>query len=71
MEKSLQRLQTDYIDLYQSHLDDADTPQDQTMEAFASLVKQGKVKALGASNFTAGRLAECFGGQSQERLPAL
>lgn len=60
VEKSLQRLQTDRIDLYQSHVDDQDTPQDQTMEAFATLTKQGKVRALGASNFTAGRLASAL-----------
>lgn len=60
VEKSLQRLQTDHIDLYQSHLDDADTPQDQTMEAYATLVKQGKVRALGASNFSAARLASAL-----------
>jgi aryl-alcohol dehydrogenase-like predicted oxidoreductase len=57
VEKSLQRLQTDYIDLYQAHRDDPDTPQDETMEAFATLMKQGKVRVLGASNFTADRLA--------------
>ncbi|KAF0181874.1 MAG: aldo/keto reductase [Alphaproteobacteria bacterium] len=56
-EGSLQRLRTDYIDLYQSHQDDAATPQDETMEAFASLVKAGKVRAIGASNFTVDRLA--------------
>ncbi|MFY8142097.1 MAG: aldo/keto reductase, partial [Caulobacter sp.] len=55
-EGSLKRLQTDYIDLYQSHRDDADTPQDETAEAFGQLVKAGKVRALGASNFDAARL---------------
>ncbi len=57
VEDSLKRLQTDYIDLYQSHRDDADTPQEETGEAFARLVKAGKVRALGASNFDAARLA--------------
>jgi len=55
-EDSLRRLQTDYIDLYQSHRDDEATPQEETMEAFSKLVAQGKVRALGASNFSAARL---------------
>ncbi|HEY4386614.1 MAG TPA: aldo/keto reductase [Ktedonobacteraceae bacterium] len=58
VEDSLSRLQTDYIDLYQSHEDDLSTPLEETMQAFDDLVKQGKVRALGASNFTAERLAE-------------
>ncbi len=56
VEASLERLQTDYIDLYQSHRDDPDTPQEETGEAFAKLVSQGKVRVLGASNFDADRL---------------
>ncbi|MFI4972918.1 MAG: aldo/keto reductase [Caulobacterales bacterium] len=56
VEDSLQRLGTDYIDLYQSHRDDPDVPQEEVMEAFARLVKAGKVRAIGASNFDAGRL---------------
>jgi len=56
VEGSLRRLQTDYIDLYQSHRDDADTPQDETLEAFDRLVKAGKVRAIGASNFSPERL---------------
>jgi aryl-alcohol dehydrogenase-like predicted oxidoreductase len=56
VEDSLTRLQTDYIDLYQSHRDDPDTPQEETAEAFAKLVAQGKVRVLGASNFDAARL---------------
>src|SRR5947209_6162519 len=47
VEDSLKRLQTDYIDLYQSHTDDAHTPLEETLEAFALLIKQGKVKAIG------------------------
>lgn len=56
-EDSLVRLQTDYIDLYQSHRDDADAPQDETLEAYGRLVKAGKVRAIGASNFETDRLA--------------
>jgi aryl-alcohol dehydrogenase-like predicted oxidoreductase len=56
LEASLKRLQTDYIDLYQSHRDDPDTPQEETAEAFDRLVKSGKVRAIGSSNFTPERL---------------
>ena len=56
VEASLTRLGTDRIDLYQSHRDDPDTPQEETGEAFAKLVAAGKVRVLGASNFDAGRL---------------
>jgi aryl-alcohol dehydrogenase-like predicted oxidoreductase len=58
VEGSLKRLQTDYIDLYQSHQDDAATPIEETLEAFDKLVKAGKVRAIGASNFSPERLAE-------------
>ena len=56
VEASLKRLQTDVIDLYQSHRDDPDTPQEETAEAFDRLVKAGKVRAIGASNFEPARL---------------
>ncbi|HEX4196846.1 MAG TPA: aldo/keto reductase [Caulobacteraceae bacterium] len=56
VEASLKRLQTDYIDLYQSHFDDPETPQEEVAEGFAALVKQGKARVIGASNFTAERL---------------
>jgi aryl-alcohol dehydrogenase-like predicted oxidoreductase len=56
VEASLKRLQTDYIDLYQAHKDDADTPLDETLEAFEALMKAGKVRAVGASNYEAPRL---------------
>jgi len=58
VEDSLRRLQTDYIDLYQSHSDDEQTPLEETMQAFAELVEQGKVRAIGASNYKVDRLAE-------------
>jgi aryl-alcohol dehydrogenase-like predicted oxidoreductase len=57
---SLRRLQTDYIDLYQSHKDDPDTPLEETLEAYDQLVKQGKVRSIGASNYSAARLAEAL-----------
>jgi aryl-alcohol dehydrogenase-like predicted oxidoreductase len=60
VEGSLRRLQTDYIDLYQSHVDDPTTPIEETLEAHARLLEQGKVRAIGASNFTALRLAQSF-----------
>ena len=56
VEESLERLQTDHIDLYQSHKDDPDTPQEETLEAFGELVKAGKVRVIGASNYSADRL---------------
>lgn len=66
---SLQRLQTNYIDLYQAHRDDPDTPQEETAQAFADLVKQGKVRALGASNFTAARLKSAIDVSQAHNLP--
>lgn len=58
VEDSLRRLQIDAIDLYQAHYDDKSTPIEETLEAFAQLVKEGKVRVIGASNFTAERLAQ-------------
>jgi aryl-alcohol dehydrogenase-like predicted oxidoreductase len=57
---SLQRLGVDHIDLYQAHRDDPDTPLDETLSAFDELVKAGKVRAIGASNYTAARLKEAL-----------
>lgn len=57
VEGSLKRLQTDYIDLYQAHQDDAATPIEETLEAFDTLVKAGKVRAIGASNVSPERLS--------------
>jgi aryl-alcohol dehydrogenase-like predicted oxidoreductase len=56
VEASLRRLQTDYIDLYQAHWDDRDTPLEETLRAFDDLVRQGKVRYIGASNHVAWRL---------------
>src|SRR5262249_31358283 len=58
VEESLRRLQTDYIDLYQSHKDDPATPLEETLATYDTLIKQGKVRAIGASNYDAPRLAE-------------
>ncbi len=55
-EASLRRLQTDYIDLYQAHTDDTETPLEETLRAFNDLVQEGKVRVLGASNYTGRRL---------------
>jgi aryl-alcohol dehydrogenase-like predicted oxidoreductase len=55
---SLRRLQTDYIDLYYAHQDDPNTPIEETLSTFDSLIKSGKVRYIAASNFTAARLQE-------------
>jgi len=68
-EDSLRRLQTDYIDLYQSHRDDEETPQEETMEAFATLVSQGKVRVIGASNYSAERLEKALDVSKKQRYP--
>lgn len=69
VEASLQRLQTDYIDLYQSHFDDPDTPVEETMEGFAQLIKQGKIRAAGASNLSAQRLQQSLDYCKKSGLP--
>ncbi|MCB2378299.1 aldo/keto reductase [Hymenobacter sp. BT635] len=69
VEGSLQRLQTDYIDLYQSHKDDPAVPVEETLEAYARLVQQGKVRVIGASNFTAERLRESLTASEQHGFP--
>ncbi len=68
-EESLKRLQTDVIDLYQSHRDDPDTPLDETLEAYAQLMKQGKVRTIGASNYSAERLAHALKISKDRGLP--
>jgi aryl-alcohol dehydrogenase-like predicted oxidoreductase len=60
VEDSLKRLKTDYIDLYQSHRDDKDTPLEETLSTYTDLIKQGKIRAIGASNFEATRLKEAL-----------
>jgi len=69
VEDSLKRLQTDYIDLYQSHTDDANTPLEETLGAYAGLIAQGKVRAIGASNYTAGRLTAALETSRKTGLP--
>ena len=61
VEDSLRRLRTDYIDLYQSHFPDPDTPQEETLRAFDDLVRQGKVRYVGCSNYPAWQLALALG----------
>ena len=60
VEDSLRRLQTDYIDLYQAHRDDEETPLEETLSAFDNLVRQGKVRHIGASNYTGPRLKKAL-----------
>jgi aryl-alcohol dehydrogenase-like predicted oxidoreductase len=69
VEDSLRRLQTNYIDLYQSHRDDPETPIEETLSAYADLIKQGKVREIGASNYSAPRLAEALQISTEKGLP--
>jgi aryl-alcohol dehydrogenase-like predicted oxidoreductase len=69
VERSLKRLQTDVIDLYQSHKDDETTPLAETLGAYADLIKAGKVRAIGASNYTAPRLTEALAVAEAHGLP--
>ena len=68
-EASLARLQTDYIDLYQSHRPDPDTPHEETLEAFDLLIRTGKVRVIGSSNFTAPMLEEAIQTSIVKSLP--
>jgi len=69
VEASLRRLQTDYIDLYQSHADDPETPIEETLEAYEELIKQGKIRAIGASNYSADRLSKALQISRERGLP--
>jgi len=68
-EASLRRLQVDSIDLYQSHWDDENTPLEETLSAYDKLLRQGKVRAIGASNLTAPRLKQALDTSRSEGLP--
>jgi len=68
-EASLKRLQTDHIDLYQSHKDDETTPLQETLEAYQQLIQQGKVRVIGASNYKGARLAQAIETARQHSLP--
>jgi len=67
---SLRRLQTDYIDVYFSHIDDDKTPFDETLGAYQKLIKAGKVRVIGASNYTGERLASVLQVSKEAGLPA-
>ncbi|MEO6985621.1 MAG: aldo/keto reductase [Paralcaligenes sp.] len=69
VERSLRRLQTDYIDLYLSHFPDPETPIEETLRAYETLISQGKVKAIGASNYSALQLREALTATSEQNLP--
>ncbi len=69
VEDSLRRLQTDYIDLYQTHWDDEKTPLEEVLSTYADLIKAGKVRAIGASNYSAARLQETLDISARTGLP--
>lgn len=69
IENSLRRLQTDYIDLYQSHSDDQTVPLEETLGTYAELIQQGKVRAIGASNYQADRLLQALQVSEQHGYP--
>lgn len=68
-EDSLKRLQTDHIDLYQTHKDDESVPVEEALEAYAQLIKEGKVRYIGASNFTPKRLITAIEASEKNGLP--
>jgi aryl-alcohol dehydrogenase-like predicted oxidoreductase len=69
VEESLKRLQTDRIDLYQTHWDDPETPLEEVLSTYADLIKAGKVRAIGASNYSAARLKEALEVSASKGLP--
>jgi aryl-alcohol dehydrogenase-like predicted oxidoreductase len=69
VDASLKRLNTDHIDLFQSHRDDPETPQEETLHTYGELIKAGKIRAIGASNFEAPRLAEAAAISKAKGLP--
>jgi aryl-alcohol dehydrogenase-like predicted oxidoreductase len=69
VEESLRRLGTDRIDLYQSHVEDPETPIEETLDAYAGLIRAGKVRAIGASNYTARSLAAALEAARRTGLP--
>nr|WP_233348017.1 aldo/keto reductase [Luteimonas sp. MC1572] len=69
VDDSLRRLRTDYLDVYFAHMDDANVPLEETLGAFARLVQAGKVRAIGASNYSAGRLAQALAVSEAQGLP--
>jgi len=69
VEQSLRRLQTDHIDLYQSHKDDEKTPLEEPLEAYSRLIEQGKVRVIGASNYSGERLTEAIELAEKSGLP--
>lgn len=69
VEDSLSRLRTDYIDLYQSHVDDESVPQEEVLHTYAELIGEGKVRWIGASNFKAERLAAALETSAKNGLP--
>lgn len=69
VDASLRRLGTEYIDLYQSHKDDASVPLDETLEAYQQLLQLGKIRAIGASNYKGGRLSEAIEMAKKHNLP--
>ena len=70
VEDSLKRLQTDYLDLYQTHFDDLETPVEETLEAYNTLVKQGKIRWIGASNMSVERLKESLAVSAEKGFPS-
>lgn len=69
VDNSLMRLQTDYIDLYQTHYDDGITPVEETLSAYEDLIKEGKIRWIGASNITPGRLLQSLEAAEKYNLP--